>query len=112
MNMALCQQREFSGVQASIARVLLVLLVAALSACGDSHLRGSVEPSEDGKTYLVIADDSGGACGPIRLNGKVWPHAKGVAGEIEPGTQTIECGAALQFDVPEGVVFTFDYWGP
>ena len=93
-------------------RFLGLLLPVVLTGCGDSYLRGSVEPSRDGKTYLIVADDSGGGCGPIRLNGEIWPHAIGVAGEIAPGTQTIECGGSLQFDVPEGVVFTFDYWGP
>ena len=99
-------------MRSSAPRVLGIVFFTALIGCGDSHLRGSVEPSKDGKTYLIVADDSGGGCGPIRLNGEVWPHAIGVPGEISPGTQTIECGTSLQFDAPGGVVFTFDYWGP
>lgn len=99
-------------MRSSATSVLGMFLLAALVGCGDSHLRGSVEPSRDGKTYLIVADDNGGGCGPILLNGKPWPHDIGVAGEIAPGIQTIECGGSMQFDVPQGVVFTFDYWGP
>ena len=95
-----------------VFRILGLSLMALTVGCVDSELRGSVEPSNDGKTYLVIADDNGGACGPILLNGKQWPHAVGVPGEIMPGKQTIQCGGSLEFNVQDGVVFIFDYWGP
>lgn len=99
-------------MRSSVFQFLGLALVAALVGCADSELRGSVEPSKDGKTYLIIAEDNGGGCAPILLNGKPWPHAIGVPGEISPGTQTIQCGSSLEFNVQDGVVFTFDYWGP
>jgi hypothetical protein len=33
------------------------------------HLRGTVSPSSDGKTYLAIDDDNGGACGDLIIDG-------------------------------------------
>ena len=89
-----------------------LLLAALILGCGDGHLRGQVSPSPDGRTYLVVADDNGGRCGPIRVDGSLWPHAVGERGQIEPGRHTIECGTELSFEIPEGVVFSFDYWGP
>lgn len=88
-----------------------------LSACDDGLLRGSVEASKDGGTYLVIADDNGGSCDAIKVDGKVWPLALERAGSISPGTHVIECSvgnsaAGLSIVIPEGMVFTFDYWGP
>lgn len=80
--------------------------------CGDGHLRGSVEDSIDGKTYLVIADDSNGNCRPIFVDDIEWPHKVGEKAEIAPGIHTIHCGGKIEFEVPEGVVFYFDYWGP
>lgn len=94
----------------------LAALAAVLGAgCDDGHLRGSVSPSPDKSTYLVVADDNGGGCGQIFVDGKVWPHAIGVRGPIQPGDHGISCGDAapnITFSVPSGVVFTFDYWGP
>jgi hypothetical protein len=80
--------------------------------CSDGHLRGSVEKSSDGKTYLVVADNNGGQCGPLKVDGKVWAHRINEAGLIEPGIHTIECGGEISFAIPAGVVFKFDYWGP
>jgi len=57
-------------------------------------------------------DDNGGKCGPIKVDGKVWSYSIGQAGRVEPGIHTIECGGSIQFDIPEGVLFKFDYWGP
>jgi len=88
------------------------LACLALAGCDDGHLRGSVASSNDGGTYLVVADDNGGACGPLSLDGKPWPHAIGERGRVSPGRHRIECGGSIEFDIPEGVVFTFDYWGP
>lgn len=95
-------------------RLILVGLCAVVGcvACGDGHLRGSVAPSHDGKTYLAVVDDNGGHCGPIKVDGKVWLHKIGQSGQIEPGRHTIECGGEIAFNIPPGVVFKFDYWGP
>ena len=83
-----------------------------LTACDDGHLRGSVTASADGGTYLVVADDNGGSCGSPLLDGKPWPHKLGERGFVSPGRHRIECGGWIEFDVPQGVVFKFDYWGP
>jgi hypothetical protein len=77
----------------------LVLCVA----CAHRQLRGSATPSQDGHTYLAVMDDNGG---------KVWPFPSGQAGRVEPGSHTIECGGSIQFDIPKGVLFQFDYLGP
>ncbi len=84
----------------------------AFAGCAREHLRGAVTPSDDGGTYLSILDDNGGKCGPILVDGEEWPHAIGEPGPIEPGRHTLACGAELSFEIPPGVVFEFDYWGP
>ena len=81
-------------------------------SCGDDHLRGSVKPSQDGKTYLKISNDNGGKCGDILVDGKVWNYKINEPGLIEPGMHKIFCGAEIEFEIPKGVVFSFDYWGP
>jgi len=43
---------------------------------------------------------------------KIWSHSIGEAGLITPGHHKIQCGGWIEFDIPEGVVFHFDYWGP
>ena len=91
---------------------IVVLAAGFVVACDDGHLRGEVTRSEDGKTYFGVIDDNGGQCGPIFLDGQEWPHAIGETAEISPGRHTIECGGSISFDVPEGVIFMFDYWGP
>jgi hypothetical protein len=91
---------------------LWLLVSIALVGCDDGHLRGSVAPSKDGKTYLAVVDDNGGACGPILLDGKVWPYKMGEPGPVPPGRHRIECGGWIEFDIPRGVVVKFDYWGP
>ena len=96
----------------TITRLALCSLIAAFAGCDDGHLRGAVEPSADGKTYLAVIDDNGGYCGPIKVDGVEWKHPIGVKAEIEPGWHTIECGAEIRFEVPPGVVYSFDYWGP
>jgi hypothetical protein len=83
-----------------------------LAACDDGHLRGSVVPSKDGGTYLAVVDDNGGHCGPLLLDGRPWPHAIGEPGLVQPGHHRIQCGGEIDFDIPRGVVFNFDYWGP
>ena len=95
-------------------RLIAVLFIAVLGCvgCGKSNLRGTFEASRDGKTYLAVIDDNGGHCGPIRVDGKPWPHPIGEAGHIDPGHHRISCGGEIEFDIPRGVVFKFDYWGP
>ena len=83
--------------------------------CNDGHLRGSAKPSGDGATYFVVGDDNGDKCGSIYLDGRIWPHAIGQRGQIAAGSHGISCGAPvpdIRFEVPQGVEFTFDYWGP
>lgn len=89
-----------------------ILYVLALAACDDGHLRGSIEASPDGDTYLAVMDDNGGLCGPIVVDGKIWPYKTGVPGKIAPGVHSIECGTGNSFTIPKGVIFRFDYWGP
>ena len=97
---------------APVAVSIIALLTLFCAACTDQDLRGSSTASPDGKTYLVVADDNGGHCGPIKVDGKPWPYAIGKAGRIDPGSHTIECGGAITFNIGSGVVFKFDYWGP
>ena len=93
-------------------RMCLLAAVVFLAACDDGYLRGSVTKSSDGKTYLAVVDDNGGKCGPIIVDGKRWPYKIGEAGSIAPGHHKIECGGWVEFDIPQGVVFHYDYWGP
>ena len=91
---------------------LIALLFALISGCDDGYLRGSVSQSNDGRTYLSVVDDNGGKCGPIFVDGKKWEYKIDQPGPISPGVHTIECGTKIQFNIPKGVVFRFDYWGP
>lgn len=84
----------------------------ALTGCDAGYLRGSVAPSKDGGTYLAVVDDNGGACGPLLLDGKPWPYKIGELGPVTPGRHRIQCGGQIEFDIPQAVVFQFDYWGP
>ena len=104
-----CRKKRHHG---SAAALLICLIAALSSGCDDGHLRGSVTPSDDDRTYLAVVDDNGGQCGPILVDGEKWPYAIGQPGPIEPGRHTIECGGALSFEIPAGVVYSFDYWGP
>ena len=94
-----------------LLRVAFFILFC-LVGCDDGHLRGKVESSTDGKTYFAVIDDNGGQCGPIYLDGIIWSNPIGVYTEIEPGRHTIRCGTEISFEVPSGVRFAFDYWGP
>jgi hypothetical protein len=78
----------------------------------DRELRGRIVQSKDGKTYLVVADDNGGGCDPIFVDGEKWPHKISQAGEISPGQHTIKCGGEIEFEIPKATIYTFDYWGP
>jgi hypothetical protein len=90
---------------------LLVVAVTGVS-CVRRNTRGWWEHSPDSKTYLVIDDDNKTACGQVEVDGKPWPHAIHQRGAIEPGPHTIRCGGVIEFEIPTGVVFHFDYWGP
>jgi hypothetical protein len=94
-----------------LSRPLLISSVAfGFMACDDGHLRGSVEPSNDGETYLVIAE--GNNCDQILIDGIQWPHAIGESGALVPGDHVIDCNGEIAFAIPAGTTFTFDYWGP
>jgi len=93
-------------------RYLVLLLPLLLCGCSDGHLRGAVSKSPDGKTYFAVLDDNGGKCGPLKVDGVVWPHPIGKAVRFQPGEHTISCGAEITFSVPAGVIYKFDYWGP
>ena len=95
-----------------LARLPLWLGLVAAVGCASRDLRGRSTPSKDGQTYLVIADDNGGKCGPMRVDGAVWPHAIGAPGRIAPGTHVIACGGDVSVRVDSGQTFRFDYWGP
>jgi hypothetical protein len=92
--------------------IVTIVAVFSVTACDDGYLRGSVEKSSDGETYLEVVDDNGGQCGPILVDDKVWPYKIGQAGPISPGLHKIECGGWINFEIPLGVIFRFDYWGP
>jgi hypothetical protein len=96
-----------------LLRAMITALAITLAACADDgHLRGSISPSPDDKTYFAVTDDNGGACGPILLDGVAWTHGLGEMAPIQPGLHTIECGARIEFNIPVRVIFRFDYWGP
>jgi len=95
-----------------LTRLSLWLGFVATVSCTGRDLRGRSTPSKDGQTYLVIADDNGGKCGPMRVDGTVWPHPIGAAGQIAPGTHVIACGTDVSVRVDSGQTFRFDYWGP
>ena len=95
-----------------LARLPLWFGFLATVSCAGHDLRGRSTPSADGQTYLVITDDNGGKCGPMRVDGAVWPHAIGTAGLIAPGTHVIACGGDVSIRVDSGQTFRFDYWGP
>lgn len=96
-----------------IAGCMVIVLLFAL-ACAEKNLRGRPARSSDGKTYLVVDDDNGGACGPIFVDGRPWPYPVHVPGPITPGSHTTRCGDGgdVAFVVGEGTTFHFDYWGP
>jgi hypothetical protein len=89
-------------------------LTAAImvSACSQGDLRGKAVPSPDGGTYLVVDDNNGGLCGPIRVDGQEWKVSLHSPGRISPGVHAIECGTTIEFAIREGTTFHFEYWGP
>lgn len=93
-------------------RLAIILCPIVFSGCSAHVSRGSVAASSDGYTYLAVVDDNGGHCGPLTVDGSIWPYKIGEAGKISPGHHVIQCGGSIGFDIPEGVVFRFNYWGP
>ncbi|HEU5181450.1 MAG TPA: hypothetical protein VFW45_11700 [Candidatus Polarisedimenticolia bacterium] len=102
-----------AGRGGAFRRILwLALTLATLYGCDDRELRGRVEASSDGGTYLVIEDGNGGACGPLRVDGKLWPHTLYETGAIAPGRHEVECGTRIAIEIEKGTTFHVDYWGP
>ena len=79
---------------------------------GDGELRGAVTKSEDGGTYFGVDDDDGGGCGPIYVDGELWPHPLHSVAPIQPGKHTIKICTEMSFEVATGTTYRFDYWGP
>lgn len=79
---------------------------------GGRYLRTSSGKSPDGKTYLVIEDNTT-KCGPIRIDGVDWPQPVQGQGEIAPGQHSISCDDpkfTRQFEVKEGTIVRVQYW--
>lgn len=91
---------------------LALLLLITFVGCDHGHLRGDVTQSKDGNTYLSVVDDNGGKCGPIFVDDKDWKYKIGEPGPISPGPHSIKCGTEIEFEIPKGVIFRFNYWGP
>ncbi len=89
-----------------------ILFLLVISCTSNQNLRGYSKVSTDEKTYLVIEDNNGGECGPILIDGKVWPHKINALGIISPGTHIIKCGGEIEFEIEKGTIFYFNYWGP
>ncbi len=94
----------------SRSAALICALALGCVSCGDSQLRESVEPSHDGRTYLVVT--GGNNCEQIKIDGSKWPHAIGESGSVGPGVHTIDCNGEIRFTIPAGKTFEFNYWGP
>jgi hypothetical protein len=97
------------------AFLVCAVVVATFTGCGEHELRGKSVRSVDGKTYLAVDDNSGGACSPILVDRKEWPYALRAPGPIEPGVHQIACGDPdhyISFEIKEETTFHFSYWGP
>ena len=88
----------------------IILTIAVLAGCSEVHLSGTLEPSEDGKTYLAIDDNNGGHCESILVDGEVWSHPVKEPAQIEPGVHYIQCGSKVEVDIPEATLFHFNHW--
>lgn len=98
-----------------IRAAMLSSLLLLIGCKGDGYLRGEVRPSDDGKTYFAVLDDAGGNCGSIYINDIKWPQPIDEYREVKPGNYSIKCGvddSGILFEIPAGVKFGFDYWGP
>src|ERR1035437_8890498 len=74
-----------AGQRAMVPVLLAFLAFITLVACADRSVRGSFTVSQNGETYLIVADDNGGECRPILVGGKIWIYPIGQTGTIEPG---------------------------
>jgi len=94
--------------------LICVAISLALTGCGDQdgELRGAVSKSADGGTYFGVADNDGGGCGPIVVDGKLWPHPLNEIAPIKPGHHEIKICSQMPFEVVAGTTYLFDYWGP
>ncbi|MDH5656187.1 MAG: hypothetical protein OEZ34_09780 [Spirochaetia bacterium] len=98
-------------IQFIILKFLSILLFFLSTGCSDGHLRGYVSVSHDGKTWFVLDDDGG--CDAVVLDGKIWKYKKGEKVRVLPGVHVISClESEIEFEIPKGVVFHFNYWGP
>jgi len=107
--------------QSSRRALLIAALALALAAglgCEKRALRGRIEPTRDGKTYLRFVDDYGGRC-PIDVDGARWSAKRGQRAEVRAGVHTVtlrcgrgDSGADYGIEIPRGTIFHFDYWGP
>lgn len=102
----------------TVCLAVCLLTGLLIGACEKRTLRGRVEPSQDGKTYLSIDDDNGGGC-PIFLDGQRWSQRLGQAATIAAGAHTVtfacgslKHGSKYPIEVRSGTIFHFDYWGP
>ncbi len=92
---------------------MALLAIAMLGAsCGERDLRGRVEDSRDGQTYLAVKELNGSACSVPLVDGAPWSQPLGVPGRILPGEHHIDCGGDIGFAVRPGTTLFFDYWGP
>ena len=88
-----------------------VFLIAFCFQSCREELRGEVEKSPNGNTYLVFEL----GCDSLHVNGDIWPHNESVKGEVPAGICKIQCGKSdtgLSINIQEGTTFYFDYWGP
>jgi hypothetical protein len=96
--------------------VVLVLVVFGtwfyLYSGRNRNLRGWWTATSDGKTYLVIEDRDGSEESRCTLDGQPWTYRDGQRGEIKPGVHELRCHMKVGFNVPSGVEYHFDYWGP
>lgn len=95
------------------------MLLSLCTGC-PKNLRGSWSRSKDGRTYLAVAEvdgGGGGRCDNVFVDKKLFPHPIGAPHLTTPGKHTISCntaesGSEIGFEIPAGVIYRFDYWGP
>jgi len=107
------RERGVGNFRAGLVICVVAVVVTSL-ACSEHELRGKWTRSADGKTYLVIDDDNGGACGSIFVDDVEWPRPLETPRPIAPGGHEIRCGdsGGIHFEVPAGTTFYFNDWGP
>lgn len=83
-----------------------------MNGCGHSDLRGTGSKSKDGNTYLIVVENDCDSC-PLIVDGSPWKYAIGTPGKVTPGKHTIGSnGGEIFFNIPDGSVYKFNYWGP